>query len=717
MTLSAAALIPLPVLIPMLAAATTLILGRRPRAQRAVTVVSLVAVLVVAGLLLYLADRDGIATLQVGGWEAPIGITLVVDRLSALMLVVSAIVLLAVMLYAVGQGIHDGTEQQPVSIFLPTYLALTAGVCNAFLAGDLFNLFVGFEVLLAASFVLLTLGASADRVRAGVSYVMVSMVSSLIFLAGIALAYAATGTLNLAQMSLRLDDVPAGTRAAIFGVLLVAFGIKAAVFPLSSWLPDSYPTAPAPVTAVFAGLLTKVGVYAIIRTHTLLFPGGELDDVLLIAGLLTMLVGIFGAIAQNDIKRLLSFTLVSHIGYMVFGIALSTQAGLSGAVYYVAHHILVQTTLFLVVGLIERQAGSASLRRLGGLALASPLLAIVFLVPALNLGGIPPFSGFIGKVALLQAGASEGSVLAWVLVAGGTATSLLTLYVVARVWTKAFWRARADAPEGDLADTAPSALLDRSEEDIAFGDRADVGRMPPRDARPDGGSRARRPRSHRLRRAADRHQRSCRGEPTRPLRLRRGGPGRSPRMTSRASLLRFLVLAWMVLVWVLLWGTFSVANALSGLVVALAIMFLLPLPRVPVEGRVHLFSLLKLALVIFGDTIRSTASVAWLSIRPGPGPLTGVLRCRLIIKSDLVLTLWTDIMNNIPGTMVLEIDRVRRIVYVHVLDLSSDRAVAEFYRSARRIERLLISTFERNSEWQPSPWYRDRTSANVEDIA
>lgn len=206
------------------------------------------------------------------------------------MLVVSAIVLLSVMLYAVGQGIHDGNEQQPVSIFLPTYLALTAGVNIAFLAGDLFNLFVGFEVLLAASFVLLTLGASADRVRAGVSYVMVSMVSSLVFLVGIAFAYAATGTLNLAQMALRMDEISPGTRAAIFGVLLVAFGIKAAVFPLSSWLPDSYPTAPAPVTAVFAGLLTKVGVYAIIRAHTLLFPGGELDDVLLVAGLLTMIV-------------------------------------------------------------------------------------------------------------------------------------------------------------------------------------------------------------------------------------------------------------------------------------------------------------------------------------------------------------------------------------------------------------------------------------------
>ncbi len=187
-------------------------------------------------------------------------------------------------------------------------------------------------------------------------------------------------------------------------MLLVAFGIKAAVFPLSAWLPDSYPTAPAPITAVFAGLLTKVGVYAIIRAHSLLFPGGGLDPLLLVAALLTMLVGILGAIAQSDIKRLLSFTLVSHIGYMVFGIALSSELGMSGAIYYVAHHIVVQTTLFLVVGLIERQAGASTLQRLGGLAAASPILAFVFVVPALNLGGIPPFSGFIGKVALLEAG-------------------------------------------------------------------------------------------------------------------------------------------------------------------------------------------------------------------------------------------------------------------------------------------------------------------------
>ncbi|BDX34566.1 Na+/H+ antiporter subunit D [Mycobacterium antarcticum] len=481
---TSAVLTPLPVLIPTLAAAATLFAGRRPRLQRAIAVLALTAVVAVCAALVYLADREGTIAVQVGGWGqsvpgmGPLGITLVVDRLSSLMLLVSAIVLLAVAFYAIGQGIRDGDERQPVSIFLPTYLVLCAGVCTAFLAGDLFNLFVGFEVLLSASFVLLTIGASTDRVRAGIAYVMVSMVSSLIFLIGLAMIYAATGTLNLAELSVRLDDVPSGTRGAMFAMLMVAFGIKAAVFPLSTWLPDSYPTAPAPVTAVFAGLLTKVGVYAIIRAHSLLFPGGALDNVLLVAALVTMLVGVFGAIAQSDIKRLLSFTLVSHIGFMVFGIALGSELGMSGAIFYVAHHIVVQTTLFLVVGLIERQAGASTLQRLGGLAAASPLLALVFIVPALNLGGIPPFSGFIGKVALLEAGAQDASVLAWMLVGGSVVTSLLTLYVMARVWTKAFWRARADAPEGALADRVPSALVDDSGDDGDYADRGDVGQMP-----------------------------------------------------------------------------------------------------------------------------------------------------------------------------------------------------------------------------------------------
>jgi multicomponent Na+:H+ antiporter subunit D len=200
-------------------------------------------------------------------------------------------------------------------------------------------------------------------------------------------------------------------------LLLTVFAIKAAVFPLSFWLPDSYPTAPAPVTAVFAGLLTKVGVYAIIRTQTLLFPDSPLSGLLLWAALLTMLIGILGAVAQSDIKRMLSFTLVSHIGYMVFGVGLATVGGYTGAIFYVVHHITIQTALFLVLGLVEYRAGSTSVIRLGGLARLAPLVGVLFFVPAMNLAGIPPMSGFLGKVALIEAGLRVGSPLADALVA------------------------------------------------------------------------------------------------------------------------------------------------------------------------------------------------------------------------------------------------------------------------------------------------------------
>ncbi|MGW0433227.1 Na+/H+ antiporter subunit D [Micromonospora sp. NPDC003197] len=441
-------LVPLPVVMPLLGAALTLVLARHPRAQRAVSVLVLTATLAVAAALLVAAYRDGPLVVNVGGWPAPVGIVLVADQLSALMLVVSAAVTLCVLLYSIGEGREDGDEGTPLAIFHPTYLVLTAGVTNAFLSGDLFNLFVGFEILLAASYVLLTLGGTDVRIRAGTTYVVVSLLSSLIFLSAIGLIYAATGTLNLAQLVDRLDALPDNLRLVLNLMLLLAFGIKAAVFPLSSWLPDSYPTAPAPVTAVFAGLLTKVGVYAIIRTETLLFPGGRVSDVLMVVALLTMLVGILGAVAQSDIKRLLSFTLMGHIGYLIFGVALATTAGLAGAIFYVVHHIIILTTLFLATGLLERRAGSTNLERIGGLGRIAPLLGVLFFLPAINLAGIPPFSGFLGKVGLLQAGVSAGGVLPWMLVAGGTITSLLTLYAIMKVWNMAFWRApKVDSPD------------------------------------------------------------------------------------------------------------------------------------------------------------------------------------------------------------------------------------------------------------------------------
>lgn len=471
------ALIPLPIIVPAATAAIALLLARFPKTQQTIALISLGSLLGIAGTLVYLIYAHGIHTVQVGGWDAPIGITLVADNLAVLMITVSQLVLFAVMWFGIGQGISDGDEDEPISVFVPTYMLLNMGVSMAFLAGDLFNMYVGFEVLLVASYVLLTLGASSSRIRAGVSYVMVNMLSSMVFLLAIGLVYQAVGTVNFAHISLRMEDIPDGTRTAIFAVLLVAFAVKAAVFPLSAWLPDSYPTAPSMVTAVFAGLLTKVGVYAIIRTRSVVFPDGRLDDVLMWAGLATMLMGILGAMAQNDIKRLLSFTLVSHIGYMIFGIAVGNTLGLSGAIFYIVHHILVQTALFLVVGLIERQAGSSSLRSLGGLAKMSPLLALLYLVPALNLGGIPPFSGFLGKVMLIEAGAQNGSATAWILVAGAIITSLLTLYTMIIVWSKAFWRDRSDAPEGDTVLAQPAALRERTQM-VAIAERDDVGRMP-----------------------------------------------------------------------------------------------------------------------------------------------------------------------------------------------------------------------------------------------
>ncbi|MRK00493.1 Na+/H+ antiporter subunit D [Aeromicrobium sp. S22] len=453
-------LVPLPVILPLFGAGATLMLSRWPKAQRWVSFAVLVAVVVIAAVLLYRADQYGPQVTWLGAWTPPLGISLVADRLSALMLLVSAVVTLVVLVYSIGQGMTGDEREAPVSIYHPTFLVLVAGVSNAFLAGDLFNLFVSFEMLLFASYVLLTLGGTETRIRAGTIYVVVNMLSSSLFLISIAAVYAATGSLNFAQLAQRIQDLPDSVSLTLQLLLLVTFAVKAAVFPLSLWLPDSYPTAPAPVTAVFAGLLTKVGVYAILRVQTLLFPDSPLTNLLMWAALITMVIGILGAIAQSDIKRMLSFTLVSHIGYMIFGIGLATEAGVSGAVFYVAHHITIQTALFLVVGLIERRAGSTSLLRLGGLARLSPVLAILFFVPAMNLAGIPPLSGFLGKIGLLQAGLDVGTPLAVTLVIGGVVTSLLTLYAVAKTWAIAFWRTPEQAHETAQALPSPGEEAD-----------------------------------------------------------------------------------------------------------------------------------------------------------------------------------------------------------------------------------------------------------------
>ena len=278
--------------------------------------------------------------------------------------------------------------------FHPLYLVLASGVSASFVTGDLFNLFVAFEMMLAASYVLITLGGRPDQVHAGMTYVVISLVASTLFITSLALLYAATGTVNMADLG-RLADIDPALRHGFSIMLLVVFGIKAGLFPLFFWLPDSHPTAPGPVTAIFAGLLTKVGVYAIIRTQTLMFPPGEGganwgDDVLLWVAAATMIVGVIGAIAQDDMKRILAFHIISQIGYMIMGLGLFTVVGVAAAVFYVIHHIVVKTALFLVAGLVDHRAGSSRLSSVGGLVRSAPVIAALFAVPALSLAGLPP---------------------------------------------------------------------------------------------------------------------------------------------------------------------------------------------------------------------------------------------------------------------------------------------------------------------------------------
>ncbi|WP_309127203.1 Na+/H+ antiporter subunit D [Microbacterium sp.] len=456
------ALVPLIVALPLLGAAVTLVFGRNPRLQMLVSAGTLTVVSIIAAVLLAAVDgNDSPIAVSVGGWPVPFGIVLYVDRLAALLVLVSSIVLLAVLLFSIGQGAADGAQETPISIFNPSYLILAAGIFDAFIAGDLFNLYVGFEILLVASYVLITLGSTESRIRTGAVYIVVSLVSSILFLSAIAMIYGAVGTVNMAQLAERVAQLPQETQLVLHLLLVIAFGIKAAVFPVSFWLPDSYPTAPAPVTAVFAGLLTKVGVYALIRTETQLFAENSIDTLLMIVALATMVIGVLGAVAQAELKRILSFTLVSHVGYMIFGLAIVTEEAIGATVYYIVHHIIVQTTLFLAVGLIERRAGSTSILRVSGLMKAAPLLAVLYFVPAINLGGLPPFSGFLGKVGLFSAAADVGTPLMIVLIFGGIMTSLLTLYALMRAWNLAFWREddTADDPDGRISylDSAPAA--------------------------------------------------------------------------------------------------------------------------------------------------------------------------------------------------------------------------------------------------------------------
>ncbi len=438
------ALLPLPVVAVLLAAALSLVATGHRWLQRTLSLTGVVTSLAASVALLVLVERDGVRSVQLGGWPAPLGITLVVDLFSALMLVVSLATVLAVLVFAIGQ---PGVDRSPA--FHPVYLTMTAGVALSFLTGDLFNLFVAFEITLVSSYVLITLGGRRDQVRSAMTYVIVNLLASTLFVAAVAWVYAATGTVNLADLATAMDDVPDAVRTTLSMVFLVVFGIKAAIFPLFFWLPDSYPTAKLPVTAVFAGLLTKVGVYALIRVQTLLFPGDGPSTVILVVAGLTMVVGVLGAIAQNDMKRILSFHIVSQIGYMLLGLGIFTVAGVAGAILFIVHQIPVKTALFLTAGLVEESTGATELRRVGGLLHRMPVAAALFGIAALSLAGIPPLSGFVGKLALIDAGFAAGTNT---IVAVSLVVSLLTLFSMTKIWNGVFWGTPEQPTERLVAD-------------------------------------------------------------------------------------------------------------------------------------------------------------------------------------------------------------------------------------------------------------------------
>ncbi|MBI3957807.1 MAG: hypothetical protein HY328_03280 [Chloroflexi bacterium] len=435
-----------PIALPLFVAALLLALSRwggrqRIGLQRWLAAVTLTVVLVVALALAQFTLGGQRLVLQMGGWQAPFGITLIADGLTAILLTLTALVALAVLPFAIAT-IDLHRERMA---FYPLFLVLVMGVNGAFLTGDFFNLYVFFEVLLMASFVLLTIGGQPAQTHSGIRYVVLNLLGSLVFLAAAGIAYGTLGTLNMAHMAQRLDAAPMAVRALLAGMLLVAFGSKAALFPLFFWLPSSYHTPPPAVTALFGGLLTKVGVYTIFRSFTLFFPDllAAWQPLLLgIAGA-TMLIGSLGAMAQPTVRRVLSFHIISHVGFMLMGLGVALNGeklavgfGLSAAILYMAHHMLVKTGLILAGGAVEIEMGGDRLQSIGGLVGRRPLLALLFFLSAISLAGIPPFSGFIGKLTLLQITLDSRH---WTVAGVSIVASVLTLINVMRLWQEAFW--------------------------------------------------------------------------------------------------------------------------------------------------------------------------------------------------------------------------------------------------------------------------------------
>lgn len=449
-----------PLLLPLVAGMLILLLVGRRDVQRAVSIGATVGLLPIAILLMCFAGDGEFGVYRLGNWPAPFGIVLVLDRLSALMLLLTVMLALPVVLYAVNGDDRRGRD------FHVLFQLQLLGINGAFLTGDLFNLFVFFEILLIASYGLALHGTGPERTRAGLHYVVLNLIGSSLFLIGVGILYAVTGTLNMADLAVKVAaSTPENTALLRTSALLLlaVFGLKAALLPLHLWLPALYGNATAPVAALFA-IMTKVGVYAILRTWTLIFPAaGAAPDVghgLLPLALLTLAVGTVGVLGSPRLRVLIAYLVVVSVGTLLAGIGLFNTSGIGAALYYLPHSTLVGAGLFLLADLIARQRGSHGDHFVLGPPLAQPTrLGALFFLGAVAAAGLPPLSGFIGKLLLLKSVAPEQAAWLWGIVLVGSLAGLIAL---SRAGSRIFWKTegdRAAAGQADLAHLVPTALL------------------------------------------------------------------------------------------------------------------------------------------------------------------------------------------------------------------------------------------------------------------
>lgn len=427
-------MIVLPLLIPLVTAVILIFCSKYIRAQRLISVVSVGLNLLVALFIVNQVNSQGIQTLHMGGWMPPYGIVFVADMLAALLVLTTLIVAGACLFYA----FRSIGEEREKHYFYAFFQFLLAGVIGSFLTGDLFNLFVCFEVMLIASYALIVLGGTKRQLRETLKYMLINIISSTLFVAAVAYLYGTVGTLNMAHLSLRVAEVQQDGVLSVIGILfLIVFALKAGLF-LFFWLPGSYSAPPAAVTALFGALLTKVGLYAIIRTFTLIFyhDTGGIHAIIGWMAAATMILGGLGAVAYKDLGRILNYNIIISVGFIAFGVAVASSDSLNGAVFYLMHDMIAKALLFILGGMIIASAGTNKLSEMGGLMRRHPLVGWMFFIAALALVGIPPLSGFLGKVLIVRGGLSEGHY--W-LSGLALASSLAVLYSLIKVFMGAFW--------------------------------------------------------------------------------------------------------------------------------------------------------------------------------------------------------------------------------------------------------------------------------------